>query len=70
MMLARTLAAAGDYLGCARELHEVPYWWPQKAEALLREGQSYLLIDRAQDAERAWLEAIKHHLESREGQPA
>jgi tetratricopeptide (TPR) repeat protein len=46
-------------LNCARQLHEVPYWWPQKAEALYREGQSYLMIDRAADAEQAWLLAIK-----------
>ena len=57
--LARVLAARGDILGCARQLHEVPYWWPQKAEALYREGQSYLRIDRAKDAEHAWLELIK-----------
>ena len=60
MMLARVLAARGDTLGCARQLHEVPYWWPQKAEALYREGQSYMMIDRAKDAEAAWLEAIKN----------
>jgi tetratricopeptide (TPR) repeat protein len=59
MMLARVMAARGDALGCARQLHEVPYWWPRKAEALLREGQSYIMIDRAQDAEAAWLELIK-----------
>jgi len=59
MMLARALAVRGDLLNCARQLHDVPYWWPQKAEALLREGESYLQIDRAKDAERAWLEAIK-----------
>jgi len=59
MMLSRVLAARGDFMGCARQLHEVPYWSPQKAEALLREGQSYLQIDRAKDAEGAWLEAIK-----------
>jgi tetratricopeptide (TPR) repeat protein len=59
IMLARVLAARGDLLGCARQLHEVPYWWPQKAEALYREGQSYFQIDRAQDAERAWLLLIK-----------
>src|SRR5215831_15915282 len=34
MSLARALAARGDLLGCARELREVPYWWPQRAEAL------------------------------------
>jgi tetratricopeptide (TPR) repeat protein len=54
IMLARAKAARGDLLGCARQLHDVPYWWPQKAEALYREGQSYFQIDRAQDAERAW----------------
>jgi len=59
MMLARVLAARGDTLGCARQLHEVPYWSPRKAEALYREGQSYMLIDRAKDAEAAWLESIK-----------
>jgi len=59
MMLARVLAARGDALGCARQLHEVPYWWPRKAEALYREGQSYMMIDRAKDAEAAWLDLIK-----------
>ena len=59
MMLARVLAGHGDLLGCARQLHEVPFWWPQKAEALLREGQSYLKIDRARDAEAAWLHALR-----------
>jgi tetratricopeptide (TPR) repeat protein len=58
MMLARVLAGHGDLLGCARQLHEVPVWWPRKAEALLREGQSYLKIDRAKDAENAWLSAL------------
>jgi tetratricopeptide (TPR) repeat protein len=59
MMLARVLALRGNLLGCARELHEVPFWWPRKAEALYREGQSYMMIDRAKDAEAAWLELIK-----------
>ena len=58
-MLARVLAGRGDLLGCARQLHEVPFWWPSKAEALLREGQSYIKLDRAKDAEAAWLELIK-----------
>ena len=53
--LARSLAARGDLLSCARQLHEVPSWWPQKAEARFREGQSYFQIDRARDAEEAWL---------------
>jgi tetratricopeptide (TPR) repeat protein len=59
MMLARVYAAGGRLLECADQLHEVPYWWPQKAEALYREGQSYLMIDRARDAERAWLTVMK-----------
>jgi tetratricopeptide (TPR) repeat protein len=59
MMLARAMAARKDLLGCARQLHEVPFWSPHKAEALYREGQSYLMIDRAGDAESAWLGAIK-----------
>jgi tetratricopeptide (TPR) repeat protein len=58
MMLARVHAARGRLLNCARQLHEVPFWWPQKAEALYREGQSYLMIDRAKDAEQAWLVVI------------
>jgi tetratricopeptide (TPR) repeat protein len=59
IMLARALAARGDLLGCARQLHQVPYWWPRKAEALFREGQSYFQLDRARDAESAWLLLIK-----------
>ncbi len=53
MMLARVLAARGDLAGCTRELHQVPSGSPQKAEALYREGQAYLLMDRARDAEAA-----------------
>jgi Flp pilus assembly protein TadD len=53
MMLARVLAASGDLAGCTRELHQVPSWRPQKAEALYREAQAYLLMNRARDAEAA-----------------
>ena len=59
IMLARARAARGDLLGCARQLHQVPYWWPTKAESLYREGQAFLQLDRAKDAEQAWLELIK-----------
>jgi tetratricopeptide (TPR) repeat protein len=59
MTLARVLAGRGDLLGCARQLHEVPFWWPTKADALLREGQSYIKIDRAKDAEASWLNLIR-----------
>jgi tetratricopeptide (TPR) repeat protein len=62
IMLARVLAASGDLAGCTRELHQVPTWWPRKAEALYREGQAYLLIDRARDAEAAFLAVINPEL--------
>ena len=55
MTLARVLAARGDLVGCARELGRVPYWWPRRAEALLRSGQAYVKADRARDAESAFL---------------
>jgi tetratricopeptide (TPR) repeat protein len=61
-MLARLLAARGDSRGCAGELQRVPFWWPTKAEARYREGQSYLRIDRAREAEAAWLALVKHDL--------
>ena len=57
--LRSALAGRGDILGCARQLHEVPLWCSRKAEALLREGQSYLKIHQARDAEAAWLSAIR-----------
>ncbi len=59
LMLARTLAAQGDMLGCALQLHEIPYWWPTKAEAILHEGQAYLVVNRAKDAEACWLAVLK-----------
>jgi tetratricopeptide (TPR) repeat protein len=59
LMLARALAGRGDLQACARQLHQVSYWSPRKPEALYREGQSYFEIDRAKDAEAAWLELIQ-----------
>ena len=53
-MLAKVLGAGETCLGCARQLHEVPYWWPTKAEALFHEGQAYLMANRAKDAEACW----------------
>jgi tetratricopeptide (TPR) repeat protein len=54
MKLARILGTREDYLKCARQLHEVPPWWPTKAEARLLEGEAYRRVDRARDAEAAW----------------
>jgi tetratricopeptide (TPR) repeat protein len=59
MMLARALAGHGDLLSCAQQLHKIPFWSPEKPGALYREGQAYLKIDRAMDAETAWLEVLK-----------
>jgi tetratricopeptide (TPR) repeat protein len=61
-MLARLLAARSDSRGCARELKRVPFWWPTKAEARYREGQTYLRIDRARESEAAWLALINQEL--------
>jgi tetratricopeptide (TPR) repeat protein len=65
MLFARALATRGDLLGCARQLHEVPVWSTQRAEASLREGQSYLKLDRARDAEAAWLTALTNDVAHR-----
>ena len=54
MLLARSLAARGDLKAAPDELHRVPNWWPSKREALYLEGESYLSVDRARDAEAAW----------------
>jgi tetratricopeptide (TPR) repeat protein len=59
MMLARLMAAQGNLHGCAAELHKVPYWWPTKAEALYREGQANMMVNRAKDAEANWLAVIE-----------
>jgi tetratricopeptide (TPR) repeat protein len=59
LLLARALAGSGQLLACAKELHAVPYWWPKKPDALLREGQAYLMLNRAKDAEAAWLAVVE-----------
>ncbi|MGE3820089.1 MAG: tetratricopeptide repeat protein [Isosphaeraceae bacterium] len=51
--LARLLAGREDYRGCAEQLRAVPFWSPRKPEALYREAQTWLRIDRARDAEAA-----------------
>jgi Flp pilus assembly protein TadD len=58
LLLARSLAARGQMLACARELHRVPLWWPRKREALCYEGKSFLDAHHARSAEAAWLACI------------
>jgi tetratricopeptide (TPR) repeat protein len=57
--LARVLGARQDLAGCVAALRQVPDWWPDKAEALYREGTVCLMLDRARDAEAAWLAVVK-----------
>jgi tetratricopeptide (TPR) repeat protein len=59
MMLGRLLAARDDRRGCAEQLHAVPFWWPTKAEALYREAQAWMAVDRAKDAEAAYLAYLR-----------
>ena len=54
MLLARTLAMKGNTAGSAGQLRLVPFWWPSKPEAVFREGQAWMSIDRARDAEAAF----------------
>jgi tetratricopeptide (TPR) repeat protein len=58
IMLARAVGARGDHLGCARLLHEIPVWSTLKHEARFHEGNTFLMIDRARDAELAWRDIV------------
>jgi tetratricopeptide (TPR) repeat protein len=58
MKLARLLVKRGEHLASARQLHEVPSWWPAKVEASFLEGETYKLLDRARDSEAAWKACI------------
>jgi tetratricopeptide (TPR) repeat protein len=53
-MLAKLLAQRHDMLGCARELHRVPFWWPDKGKWLLMEAGGFKESDRMREAEAAW----------------
>jgi tetratricopeptide (TPR) repeat protein len=54
VMLAKLLARRHDMLGCARELHQAPFWWPEKGRWLLMEAGAFKECDRMRDAEAAW----------------
>ncbi|CAN5893750.1 hypothetical protein BH23PLA1_BH23PLA1_09570 [soil metagenome] len=58
-LLARVLARRHDLLGCAEQLHHVPFWAPEKAEALYLEGESYQNAFHAPGAEAAWSQLIE-----------
>ncbi len=58
MLLARLLAQQDDLIGCAEQLHEIPFWWPEKAEALYLEKEAYYNGQHAPGAESAWRNLI------------
>ena len=56
--LARLLIRRGNHLDGARQLHEVPFWWPTRGEASFLEGEAFKEAKRARDAEAAWKSCI------------
>ncbi len=54
IMLAKLLGQRGAMLTSARELHQVPFWWPDKGKWLLMEGAAFKESNRMSDAEAAW----------------
>jgi tetratricopeptide (TPR) repeat protein len=58
ILLSRILAANGDSLASAEQLHQVPLWWPSKREVLVLEGQNFLRADCPRNAEAAWKAAL------------
>lgn len=55
----RVLARRGDLVACAEQLSKVPFWWPTKSDALLREGQTWREAGFAARAERAWIAYLR-----------
>lgn len=53
-LLARIYAQRNDNLNCARTLHKIPTWYPEKGKMLFLEGQAFKTLDRRADAELAW----------------
>jgi tetratricopeptide (TPR) repeat protein len=58
MKLARLVLKRGDTLAGARQLNQVPFWWPAKGEASFLEAQAFKRVDRLRDAESAWKACI------------
>jgi tetratricopeptide (TPR) repeat protein len=59
ILLARLLAQRDEMLACARELHQVPFWWPDKARWLVMEAGAFKKVDRMSDAEAAWKAVVE-----------
>jgi predicted Zn-dependent protease len=54
ILLARLLAQCQDKLACARDLHRIPFWWPDRARWTLMEAGAFEELGRMADAEAAW----------------
>jgi tetratricopeptide (TPR) repeat protein len=59
IQLARLLAQRHDMLACARELHQVPFWWPDRGKWSLMEAGAFEEIGRMADAEAAWKSLVE-----------
>jgi thioredoxin-like negative regulator of GroEL len=59
VLLAKLLAQRHDPMGCARELHQVPFWWPEKARWRIMEAGAFKECDRMRDAEAAWTAVVE-----------
>ena len=59
VLFAKLLAQRHDTMGCARELHQVPFWWPDKAKWLIMEAGAFKECDRLRDAEAAWTAVVE-----------
>lgn len=54
MLLGRAVASQGRLVEMAEILEGVPYWWPNKGEALFLQGEAYNQAGLARRAEAAW----------------
>ena len=59
-LLAKIFGQRGDMLACARELGQIPFWWPSKGKFLLMEATAFKQVDRMRDAESAWQAVVKN----------
>ena len=59
LSLAQLVRRRGDMAAAARELRQVPAWWPTKPEALWLEGQTALAAGLAVEAEAAWRACLR-----------
>jgi predicted Zn-dependent protease len=59
IQLARLLGQRQEMLACARELHRIPFWWPDRGKWSLMEAGAFEEIGRMGDAEAAWKSLVE-----------